>query len=121
MMAFPPNQLMEYHCAPSLKTEAGRLIGALRSGSVVPELEDRVAMKLALEVLKHITNGQLVYSVLMCHSFMGRMKLMMMKEQVWTHDRAFQTNNLTTGSLQNIKSCQAAKPSREALLACHPQ
>ena len=83
---------------PKLKADAGCLIGALQAGSVVLGLQDNVAMKLALNVLRLIIENYFVYSVLMCHSFMGRTKIRWGNSdlQVWTHDRAFQTNNLTT-------------------------
>ena len=61
--------------------QAGRVLAALRGGAGVPELEQRLAMALALSVLQGITENNLVYPVLMCHSFMCRTKLKWVKEQ----------------------------------------
>ena len=56
------------------------MLATLRGGTGVPELDQRLAMALALSVLQGITENSLVYPVLMCHSFMCRMKLKWIEE-----------------------------------------
>ena len=80
LQSFPAPQLMNYMFDAEVKVQAGRVLAALRGGAGVPELEQRLAMALALSVLQGITENNLVYPVLTCHSFMCRMKLKWIEE-----------------------------------------
>ena len=81
LQKFPVRQLMNYIFNAELQVQAGCVLAALRGGAGVPELDQRLAMALALSVLQGITENNLVYPVLMCHSFMCRTKLKWVKEQ----------------------------------------
>ena len=72
---------MNYMFDAEIKVQAGRVLAALRGGAGVPELDQRLAMALALSVLQGIMENNLVYPVMMCHSFMCRMNLKWIKEQ----------------------------------------
>ena len=81
LQSFPAPQLMNYMFDAETKVQAGRVLAALRGGPGVPEFSgQRLAMALALSVLQGITENSLVYPVLMCHSFMCRMKLKWIEE-----------------------------------------
>ena len=81
LQKFPVHQLMNYIFNAELQVQAGCVLAALRGGAGVPELDQRLAMALALSVLEGITKNNLVYPVMMCHSFMCRMNLKWIKEQ----------------------------------------
>ena len=81
LQSFPKGQVMQYTFDAETKVQALRVLAALRGGAGVPEMDQRLAMALALSVLQGITENNLVYPVLMCHSFMCRTKLKWVNQQ----------------------------------------
>ena len=100
---------MAYKFDADIKLEATRVLAALRGGAGIAEFEERLAMDLALFVLQCITEDNLVYSVLLCHSFMRRMKLQWQTQKVWTHDRAFKTNKTLQHEDSRVLSVSSSK------------